>query len=136
MSPEEQLLERLDRIEAKLEGVDRLEKQVETFTRTWENFHDLSRDLSLLMDPAVRRLTDELVEVESGFQLEDVFTLLKNLMPRLRYISYTLEQLENIIDLWQDIEPVLKIAVPHLIDALDDLEQRGIFRINKAIFNM
>jgi hypothetical protein len=136
MSPEEQLLERLDRMEAKLEGLDRLEKQVAVFADTWENFHDLSRDMSLLMDPAVRRLTDELVEVETGFQLEDVFALLKALLPRLRYLSYTLEQLENIIDLWRDLEPVLKIAVPHLIDALDDLEQQGIFRINKAILNM
>jgi uncharacterized protein YjgD (DUF1641 family) len=136
MSPEEQLLERLARIEAKLEGVARLEKQVAVFADTWENFHDLSRDMSLLMDPAVRRLTDELVEVESGFQLEDIFTLLKNLLPRLRYLSYTLEQLENLIDWWHDLEPVLKIAAPHLIDYLDGLEQKGIFRINRAMIDM
>jgi uncharacterized protein YjgD (DUF1641 family) len=136
MSPEEQLLERLARIEAKLEGVARLEKQVAVFADTWENFHDLSRDMSLLMDPAVRRLTDELVEVESGFQLEDIFTLLKNLLPRLRYLSYTLEQLENLIDWWHDLEPVLKIAAPHLIDYLDHLEQKGIFRINRAMIDM
>ncbi len=136
MSPEEQLLERLSRIEAKLEGVDRLEKQMEVFTRAWDNFHDLSRDMSLLMDPAVRRLTDELVEVETGFQIEDIFTLLKGLLPRLRYITYTLEQLENIIDWWHDLEPVLKIAVPHFIDYLDGLEQKGIFRINRAMIDM
>jgi uncharacterized protein YjgD (DUF1641 family) len=34
------------------------------------------------------------------------------------------------------MEPVLKVAVPHLIDKLDDLEQKGIFRINKAVINM
>jgi uncharacterized protein YjgD (DUF1641 family) len=136
MSPEEQLLERLARIEAKLDGLDRLEKQVQVFAGTWENFHDLSRDVSLLMDPAVQHLTDELVEVESGFQIEDVFTLLKNLLPRLRYISYSLEQLENLIDWWHDVEPVLKIAVPHFIDYLDYLEQKGIFRINRAMIEM
>ena len=136
MSPEEQLLERLDRIEAKLEGVDRLEKQVAVFADTWENFHDLSRDMSLLIDPTVRRLTDELVEVESGFQLEDIFTLLKGLLPRLKYITYTLEQLENLIDWWHDLEPVLKVAAPHLIDYLDGLEQKGIFRINRAMIDM
>ena len=136
MSPEEQLLERLARIEAKLEGLDRLEKQVEVFANTWDNFHDLSRDLSLLMDPAVRSLTDELVEVESGFQLEDISALLRNLLPRLRYISYSLEQMENLIDWWHDLEPVLKIAVPHLIDYLDHLEQKGIFRINRAMIDM
>jgi uncharacterized protein YjgD (DUF1641 family) len=136
MNTAEQLLERLTRIEAKLEGVDRLEKQVEVFTRTWENFHDLSRDMSLLLDPAVQSLTDELVEVETGFQLEDIFGLLKNLLPRLRYISYSLEQLENIIDCWRDLEPVLKIAVPHFIDYLDHLDQKGVFRINRAVLEM
>lgn len=136
MSPENQLMERLDRIEAKLAGLERLEKQMSRFTGIYENLDDLGRDLSLLMDPAVRRLTDELVEVETGFQLEDIFTLLKNLLPRLRYLSYALEQLENAIDLWRDLEPVLKIAVPHLIDLLDNLEQKGIFRINRAILNM
>ncbi len=136
MIADEQFLERLTRIEAKLEGLDRLEKQVEAFTGAWDNFRDLSRDMSLLMDPAVRRLTDELVEVESGFQMEDLFTLLRNLLPRLRYISYTLEQLENLIDWWHDLEPVMKIAVPHLIDYLDHLEQKGIFRINRAMIDM
>ncbi|MDI6853033.1 MAG: DUF1641 domain-containing protein [Deltaproteobacteria bacterium] len=136
MSPEEQLLERLARIEAKLDGLDRLEKQMQVFAGTWENFHDLSRDVSLLMEPAVQHLTDELVEVETGFQLEDVLTLLRNLLPRLRYISYSLEQLENLIDWWHDMEPVLKIAVPHFIDYLDSLEQKGIFRINRAMIDM
>jgi len=31
---------------------------------------------------------------------------------------------------------MLKIAVPHFIDRLDDLDQKGIFRINTAILNM
>jgi hypothetical protein len=44
--------------------------------------------------------------------------------------------LENLIDWWQDMEPLLKIAVPHLIDKLDDLEQKGIFRVNSAILGM
>jgi uncharacterized protein YjgD (DUF1641 family) len=44
--------------------------------------------------------------------------------------------MENLIDWWQDMEPLLKIAVPHLVDKLDDLEQKGVFRINTAIINM
>jgi uncharacterized protein YjgD (DUF1641 family) len=34
------------------------------------------------------------------------------------------------------MEPLLKLTVPHLIDKLDDLEQKGIFRINSAILGM
>ena len=81
-------------------------------------------------------MTEELAEVETGFQLEDILVLLKRLLLNLRNLAWSLEQLENLIDWWHDLEPLLKVAVPHIIDKLDDLEQKGIFRINSAILNM
>jgi len=136
MTNEELLLERLARIEEKLEGVDRVERQLEVFARPWENLTDLGKDLSILMDPAARKLTEELVEVEIGFQLEDFFALLKRLLPSLKYLTWSLEQMENVIDWWADIEPVLKIAVPKMIDRLDVLEQQRIFSIFGKIFSV
>ena len=131
-----ELLERLARIEAKLEGVARLEKQLEAFNRPFENLSDLGRDLSILMDPAARKLTEEMVEVEIGFQLEDFFALLKRLLPSLKYLTWALEQLENLTDWWQDMEPVLKIAVPKMIDQLDTLEQKRVFQIFAKLFSL
>ena len=136
MTTEELLLERLARIEARLEGVERIESQLAAFNKPFENLSDLGRDLSLLMDPAVRRLTEEMVEVEIGFQLEDFFALIKRLLPSLKYLTWSMEQLENLVDWWQDMEPLLKLAVPKVIDYLDDLEQKGIFRINGAVIEM
>jgi uncharacterized protein YjgD (DUF1641 family) len=136
MTNEEVILERLARIEERLEGVARVEEQLATFNKPFENLSDLGRDLSLLMDPAVRRLTEEMVEVEIGFQLEDFFALIKRLLPSLKYLTWSLEQLENLVDWWQDMEPVLKVAVPKFIDYLDNLEQKGIFRVNAAIIEM
>jgi uncharacterized protein YjgD (DUF1641 family) len=136
MSVDEQILERLAKMEAKLDRVTAFEDQWGNFGRAWENLSDLGRDLSLLMGPSVKLLTEELAEVETGFQLEDVLYLLRRLLLSFRHIAWSLEQLENLIDWWQDMEPLLKIGVPHLIDKLDDLEQKGIFRINKAILNM
>ncbi len=130
------ILERLDRLEAKLDRATAYQEQLSPFIRSYENLSDLGRDLSLLMGPGVRLLTEELGEVETGFQIEDVLSLLKRLLLSFRHITWSLEQLENLIDWWQDMEPLLKIAVPHLIDKLDDLEQKGIFRINTAILNM
>ena len=136
MTNEELILERLDRIEARLEGVERMEKQMAAFAGPWENLSDLGRDLSLLMDPAVRKLTEEMVEVEIGFQMEDFFDLVKRLLPRLKYLTWSLDQLENLVDWWSDMEPLLKLAVPKVIDYLDELEQKGIFRINAAVLEM
>lgn len=136
MTLEEQILERLARIEARLERVAYFEKQWRQLEELWDGLRDLTRDLSLLTPPAVRLLTEELAEVETGFQLEDIFVLLKRLLLSFRHIAWSLEQLENLRDWWADMEPLLKIAVPHLIDKLDDLEQKGIFRINQAMLNM
>lgn len=136
MTNEELLLERLARIEERLEGVARVEKQLEVFAKPWENLSDLGKDLSILMDPAARRLTEELVEVEIGFQLEDFFALLKRLLPSLKYLTWSLEQMENLIDWWADLEPVLKIAVPKMIDRLDVLEQQRVFNVFGKLFSV
>jgi uncharacterized protein YjgD (DUF1641 family) len=136
MTNEELILERLDRIEQRLEGVARVEQQMAAFAGPWENLSDLGRDLSLLMDPSVRKLTEELVEVEIGFQIEDFFDLVKRLLPRLKYLTWSLDQLENLVDWWSDMEPLLKLAVPKVVDYLDELERKGIFRINAAVLEM
>ena len=136
MSTDDQILERLARLEDKLDRLTAGQEQLSPFLRSYENLSDLGRELSLLMGPGARLLTEELGEVETAFQIEDVLALLKRTLLSFRHITWSLEQLENAIDWWHDMEPLLKIAVPHLIDKLDDLEQKGIFRVNSAILGM
>ncbi len=136
MSSEDLILERLARIEEKLDRVAAVEKRLDDFARPWDSFADLGHDLSLLMSPSVKLLTEELAEVETGFQLEDILAMVKRLLLSFRHLTWGLEQLENLIDWWHDLEPLLKVGVPHLIDKLDELEQRGIFSINRAMLNM
>jgi len=133
MSTEEQILERLTRIEEKLEQFSSCADQLKVFTDLFESFHDLGRDASMLTYPTVKLLTEELGEVETGFQLEDISFLLKRFLLSLRHIAWGLEQLENLVDWWQDMEPVMKIAVPHIIDVLEDLDQKGIFKGYQAM---
>ena len=129
MSAEEQILERLTRIEEKLEQVSQLQK----FTDVFESFHDLGRDVSLMTYPAVKIITEELGEVETGFQLEDIALVLRRFLLSLRHIAWSLEQLENLVDWWQDMEPIMKVAIPHIVDVLEDLDQKGIFRGYQAM---
>ncbi len=44
--------------------------------------------------------------------------------------------MNNIIEFVQDIEPLLKTAVPQLIEYLDTLEQRGVFRMFNAMIDV
>ncbi len=129
MSDDAQILERLTRIEEKLDRFSRLQGMSDVF----ESFHDLGRDVSLLTYPAVKMLTEELGEVETGFQLEDLSLVLKRFLLSLRHIAWGMEQLENLVDWWQDMEPIMKLAVPHVIDFLEDMDEKGIFKGYQAM---
>ena len=126
MTNEELILERLDRIEAQLAPI----------TQTASGIKELREDLIPLSGQAFRLLIRELEDVESGFQLEDLMVLTKRFLRSIKHIVFTLEQLENIVDFVTTIEPLLKSAVPQVINYLDDLEQRGVLRIITSMLDV
>ena len=126
MTNEELILERLDRIEAQLAPI----------SQTAAGIKDLREDLIPLSGQAFRLLSRELEDVESGFQLEDLLTLFKRTLHSVKHVIFALEQLENIVDFVNTIEPLLKSAVPQVINYLDDLEQKGVLRIITATLDV
>jgi uncharacterized protein YjgD (DUF1641 family) len=126
MTNEELILERLDRIEAQLAPI----------SQTASGIKDLREDLIPLSGQAFRLLIEELEDVESSFQLEDLLTLFKRALRSVKPIIFSLEQLENIVDFVLTIEPLLKSAVPQIINYLDDLEQKGVLRIITATLDV
>ncbi|MFQ5485650.1 MAG: DUF1641 domain-containing protein [Desulfobacterales bacterium] len=126
MTNEELILERLDRIEA----------QLAPMVQTAKGMTELKQDVTPLLNLAVKQMIGELEDIESSFQLEDLLRLLKRLMRSTRNITFALNQLENIIDFIETVEPLMKSAVPQFINYLDDMEQRGVFRIIKATLDI
>jgi uncharacterized protein YjgD (DUF1641 family) len=126
MTNEELILERLDRIEAQLAPI----------SQTAGGIKDLREDLIPLSGQAFRLLIRELEDVESSFQLEDLLTLLKRTLRSVKHVIFALEQLENIVDFVTTIEPLLKSAVPQVINYLDELEQKGVLRIITATLDV
>lgn len=126
MTNEELILERLDRIEA----------QLAPMVQTAKGMTELKEDVTPLLNLAVKQMIEELGDIESSFQLEDLLLLLKRLMRSTRNITFALNQLENIIDFVETVEPLMKNAVPQMINYLDDMEQRGVFRIIKATLDI
>jgi len=126
MTNEELILERLDRIEAQLAPI----------AVTAGGISELREDLIPLSGQAFRLLIRELEDVESGFQLEDLMVLLKRSLRSIKHVTFSLEQLENIVDFVATIEPLLKSAVPQVINYLDDLEQRGVLRVITAMLDV
>jgi len=126
MTNEELILERLDRIEAQLAPI----------TQTAGGIKELRDDLVPLRGQAFRLLIRELEDVESSFQLEDLMALLKRSLRSVKDIIFTLDQLENVVDFVNTIEPLLKSSVPQIINYLDDLEQRGVLRIITSMLDV
>jgi uncharacterized protein YjgD (DUF1641 family) len=126
MTNEELILERLDRIETQLAPISQAANGIK----------DLREDLIPLSGQAFRLIARELEDVESSFQLEDLMVLLKRTLRSVKDIIFTMEQLENVVDFFTTIEPLLKSAVPQMINYLDDLEQKGVLRIINATLDI
>ena len=126
MTNEELILQRLDAIEAKI-------NPIVNQTSKWG---ELADDLVPLQQQAVNLFIAHLKEVEAGFQLEDLFDLIKQSARSIKNLLYALKSMDNIIEFVNDIEPLLKSAVPKAIEHLDELERKGVFRIIKAMMDV
>jgi len=114
-----QILERLERIEA----------QLAPLTSSAQAIRELRDEMSPRINELVHALIVELADVESDFQLEDLLFLVKKAMRNVNNFNFTLDQLKNLIDLAKTAEPLMKTTVPQMIFYLDDLEQKGVFRL-------
>ncbi len=126
MTNEELILQHLEDIKA----------QITPITKTADKLIELRDDFIPLSNHAFQILIDELQEVEAGFQLEDLFKLIKQGMRSIRNLNFALRQLNNITEFALDIEPLLISSVPQAIKYLDDLEQRGVLRVIKAMMDV
>lgn len=119
-----------------LERLDRMEGQLNTLVKAQQGFAELKADITPLMNSTVRLLIDELGVVESGFQLEDVFIFLKQAMRNLRKLTKAMEMMENLFELWDCLEPMMKSTVPQLITYMDNLERKGVLRTYAAMLEV
>ena len=126
MTNEELILERLDRIET----------QLAPLVETASSVKELRDDLIPLSAQAFRLLINELEDIESGFHLEDLLDMFKTLMRSVKTITFSLQQMGNIVDFITTIEPLLRSSVPQIINYLDDLEQRGVLRMFTAMLDV
>ena len=105
MTNEELILERLDKLEA----------QITPMAQTFKDVKELISDMSPLAHQGIQLMIKELQDVESSFQLEDLLELMKRFLRSVRSMTYSLNQLGNVIDFVTTLEPLLKSSVPKSI---------------------
>ena len=112
-----------------MEQLDHLGQEIATLTDSARSLRELRDDLSPRVNETVKVLIEELAEIEADVQFEDLVSLLKNLMRNVRNLTWSVEQLKNLIDFIRTVEPLLKSVVPQAILYLDKLEQQGVFLV-------
>ena len=126
MTNEELILKRLEDIET----------QIAPLVKTADKLNELREDMIPLGNQAVHLLINELQDIEAGFELDDLFHLVKQLLRSTRSMVFALRQMVAFVEFIKDMEPLLKHAVPQMINYLDDLEQRGVLRIINAMMGV
>lgn len=126
MSKEDLILEKLGKIEAELA----------VMREAREPMDDLIRDLNPIMKQALYALIKEFKDVEDSFQLEDLMPLFKKLLVNVKNLTWALESLETIIDMWHTMEPMMKSALHNTVRYLGTLEQKGVFRTYEAMLEV
>jgi uncharacterized protein YjgD (DUF1641 family) len=119
-----------------LERLDRMEGQLQTMVKAQQGLTELKNDIAPLANSAFKILLDEMGTMETGFQLEDLFALLKQGLRSVRNLTSAMETMENVFELWNCMEPLLKSAVPNLINYMDNLERKGVFRTYAAMLEV
>ncbi|MEJ2640197.1 MAG: DUF1641 domain-containing protein [Desulfosarcinaceae bacterium] len=111
-----------------LARIQRLEEKIDPMAATANSIGELREELTPRVNEAVQALIKELADVEADFQLEDLLFLFKKILRNVKNLSFSLDQLKNLIDFAVTVEPLLKSSVPQMIFYLDALERSGVFR--------
>jgi len=119
MTNEEKILERLERLEKKLDPI----------VESAASVKELKLELTPRVNEAVHYLIKELADIEADFQLEDLIFFCKKALRNINNLNYSMDMLKNLIDFAIMAEPLMKNSVPEIINYLDDLEQNNVFKI-------
>ncbi|MBA4366587.1 MAG: hypothetical protein C0403_02995 [Desulfobacterium sp.] len=119
-----------------LQKLEYLESNFIPVIKFGQSLKELKDDMVPLGNTAVHLVIKELQEVEAGFELDDLFLLIKQTMRSTRDMIFAMRQMSSIIEFVRDLEPLMKSAVPQIIEHLDDLERRGVFRIIKSMLDV
>ena len=122
--------------EAILERLERLEENIAFLTERARATEELKKDLTPVVHDGFKVLMTEFGSIEHGFQLEDLTAFIKKLMLSINNMTYMLDKMEDAIDLWKTIEPLMHSSVPQLIEYLDELEQKGVFETYRAMIDI
>lgn len=114
------------------EKLDYLTEQFETQRRRQEEVNELMHDAIPVVNHMVKLSIDELAEIGTDFQLEDLTFLLKRVLRDTRLLVGLLDQVEAVAELAEEGQVMGKRIFHQVTMELDRLERGGYFDFARA----
>ncbi len=112
--------------------LDYLVDKMESYWQRQEAMEELRNDIVPIANHMIKLSIDELAEIGSEFQLEDLLFLLKRLLRDTHLLVDLVDRVESMADLFDELQPIGNQAFSQTIQALDHLEQQGYFTFARA----
>ncbi len=120
----EELNRKIDFLTEQLMFVTEELRQQQERRLEWE---ELKSDATPIINDLFRIIVEQLEEVESSVQLEDILHLFKRLLRNTRNLEQMLDQFESVMELVNDMSPLTQNAFLSLMNRLDEFERKGYF---------
>lgn len=107
--------------------IDYLTEQIDAQRRRQEEIDELKQDLIPVVNHMIKLSIDELAEIGTDFQVEDLFFLLKRLLRDTHLLLDLLDRLEAMADLFDEAQRLIKPVFNKFVEKLDVMEGEGYF---------
>ncbi len=112
-----------------------LTEQAEAQQRRVREFDELKADLIPIGNQLIHLTINELEEIGSDFELEDLLYLLKRVLRNTHLILSMMDRFESLMGIADEVELLGKQVFSSAVEALDQLEQTGLFTQAGDLFN-
>ena len=112
--------------------LDYLTEQLEAQRRQQEGINELMHDAVPIANHMIKLSIDELAEIGTDFQLEDLTFLLKRVLRDTRMLVGLLDQVEAVAELAEEGQVMGKRIFHQVTMELDRLEREGYFGMARA----
>lgn len=109
------------------EKIDYLTEEIESQKRQRMELSELKDDMLPIANQLIKLTIDELAEIGSDFELEDLLFLVKRLLRSSRRLVVLLDQVDSMMDLGSEAGLIGKQAFNNTVEGLDRLEHLGYF---------
>lgn len=124
-----------DKVDQLAHQIGYLTEQAEAQQRRVREFDELKADLIPIGNQLIHLTINELEEIGSDFELEDLFYLLKRVLRNTHLILSMMDRFESLMGIADEVELLGKQVFSSAVEALDQLEQTGLFTQAGDLFN-